>query len=151
MPGSPPVQKLLFQGDAYFRTGQFDKSEETYSKILILDPYNKAAREEKWPTSSATSERADEFRHEQYEAESMERLDHKWGEEISPDIVTPAAGGADPFRAVQPRGHHAQALLHHHRQGQFREARHRRRHSVPAAKRARSSIPTTRASTSSCA
>ena len=39
------VQKLLFQGDAYFRTGQFDKSEETYSKILILDPYNKAARD----------------------------------------------------------------------------------------------------------
>ena len=39
------VQKLLFQGDAYFRTGQYDKSEETYSKILLLDPYNKAARE----------------------------------------------------------------------------------------------------------
>ena len=39
------VQKLLFQGDSYFRTGQLDKSEETYSKALILDPYNKAARD----------------------------------------------------------------------------------------------------------
>jgi general secretion pathway protein D len=80
------VQKLLFQGDAYFRTGQFDKSEETYSKILILDPYNKAARD-KMAHIERYKERADGFRHEEYEQEQMENVDHHWSEEISPDIV----------------------------------------------------------------
>ena len=60
------VQKLLFQGDAYFRTGQFDKAEDTYSKILILDPYNKAARE-KMAHIERYRIRAAGFRHEEYE------------------------------------------------------------------------------------
>jgi len=82
------VQKLLFQGDAYFRTGQFDKSEETYSKILILDPYNKAARD-KMDHIERYRERADGFRHEEYEQASMEKINHGWAESISPDIVAP--------------------------------------------------------------
>jgi general secretion pathway protein D len=81
------VQKLLFQGDAYFRTGQFDKSEETYSKILILDPYNKAARD-KMAHIERYKERADGFRHEEYEQAAMEKVDHDWAESISPDIVS---------------------------------------------------------------
>jgi len=85
------VQKLLFQGDAYFRTGQFDKSEETYSKILILDPYNKAARD-KMDHIERYKERADGFRHEQYEGAAMEHVDHAWAEAISPDIVQAPVG-----------------------------------------------------------
>ncbi len=85
------VQKLLFQGDAYFRTGQFDKSEETYSKILLLDPYNKAARD-KMSHIERYKERAAGVRHEQYEQAAMEKIDHEWSESISPDIVSgPAA------------------------------------------------------------
>lgn len=87
------VQKLLFQGDAYFRTGQFDKSEETYSKILILDPYNKAARD-KMAHIERYRERAAGFRHEEYEQATMEHIDHDWSEAISPDIVQgPATEG----------------------------------------------------------
>jgi len=87
------VQKLLFQGDAYFRTGQFDKSEETYSKALLLDPYNKAARD-KMAHIERYRERADGFRHEQYEGAAMETVDHDWAEAISPDIVAgPATAG----------------------------------------------------------
>jgi general secretion pathway protein D len=81
------VQKLLFQGDAYFRTGQYDRSEETYSKILLLDPYNNAARE-KMSHIERYRERADSFRHEQYEQEAIEQVNHKWAEDISPDIVS---------------------------------------------------------------
>jgi general secretion pathway protein D len=85
------VQKLLFQGDAYFRTGQLDKSEETYSKALILDPYNKAARD-KMSHIERYKERAEGFRHEEYEQAKMEDVDHKWSEDISSDIVEgPAA------------------------------------------------------------
>jgi general secretion pathway protein D len=80
------VQKLLFQGDAYFRTGQFDRSEETYSKILLLDPYNKAARD-KMSHIERYRERADSFRHEEYEQKAMENVDHGWASTISSDIV----------------------------------------------------------------
>lgn len=81
------VQKFLFQGDAYFRTGQFDKAEATYSKILLLDPYNKAARD-KMAHIEHYRERADAARHEQYELAAMQHVVHDWSEEISPDIVS---------------------------------------------------------------
>jgi general secretion pathway protein D len=81
------VQKLLFQGDAYFRTGQFDLSEEAYSKILIIDPYNKAARD-KMDHIERYKTRAAGFRHEEYEQKAMEQVNHGWAEEISPDLVT---------------------------------------------------------------
>jgi general secretion pathway protein D len=38
------VQKLLFEGDRFYETGQFDRATERYSQILALDPYNKTAR-----------------------------------------------------------------------------------------------------------
>ncbi len=80
------VQKLLFQGDAYFKTGQYDKAEQTYSKILLLDPYNKAARD-KIDHIDAYAKRVAGVRHEEYELAAMEHVDHDWSEEISPDIV----------------------------------------------------------------
>jgi general secretion pathway protein D len=80
------VQKLLFQGDSYFRTGQYEKSEETYSKALILDPYNKAARD-KMAHIELYRERADSFRHQQYEYKAMETVAHGWAQSISPDII----------------------------------------------------------------
>ncbi|HEV3272506.1 MAG TPA: hypothetical protein VGZ93_10035 [Candidatus Methylacidiphilales bacterium] len=90
------VQKLLFQGDAYFRTGQFDKSEETYSKILLLDPYNKAARD-KMAHIERYKSRADDFRHDAYEASTMEAVANDWSEAVSPDIVAgPAHEGPAP-------------------------------------------------------
>jgi general secretion pathway protein D len=82
------VQKLLFQGDDYFKTGQYDMAEETYSKILILDPYNKAARD-KMRHVELYRTRAAEFRHEQYEGEKMLQINQDWSESISPDIVIP--------------------------------------------------------------
>jgi general secretion pathway protein D len=90
------VQKLLFEGDAYFRTGQFDKSEETYSKILLLDPYNKAARD-KMSHIERYRERADGVRHEEYESEAMEKVDKGWEQPISPDVVS----GPEKISAVQ--------------------------------------------------
>jgi general secretion pathway protein D len=82
------VQKLLFQGDDYFRTGQYERAEETYSKILILDPYNNAARD-KMRHIELYRQRAAEFRHEEYEQEKMVEVNQDWTEAISPDIVIP--------------------------------------------------------------
>jgi general secretion pathway protein D len=80
------VQKLLFQGDAYFRTGQYEKSEATYSKILLLDPYNKAARD-KMSHIERYRIRAEGFRHQETEAAAMENVAQGWAEAISPDVV----------------------------------------------------------------
>jgi len=82
------IQKLLLQGDAYFATGQYEKSEETYSKILILDPYNKAARE-KMSHIERYRMQAAGYRHEEYEQEKMVEINQQWSESISPDIVVP--------------------------------------------------------------
>lgn len=85
------VQKLLFQGDAYFNTGQYDKAENTYSKILLLDPYNKAARN-KMDHIEHYKERAAEFRRDEYTGEKLEQVAQTWSEAVSPDIVVkPAA------------------------------------------------------------
>ena len=88
------VQKLLFQGDAYFRTGQYDKAEQTYSKILLIDPYNKAARE-KMDHVEHYKERADEFRADEYTGEKLEQVNQDWNQAISPDIVIKQAA-VDP-------------------------------------------------------
>jgi general secretion pathway protein D len=88
------VQKLLFQGDDYFRTGQYDKAEDTYSKILILDPYNKAARN-KMAHIESYKTRAAGFRHAEYEQEAMTRVNEQWSEAISPDLVVAEKQGAD--------------------------------------------------------
>jgi general secretion pathway protein D len=82
------VQKLLFQGDDYFKTGQYDKAQDAYSKILILDPYNKAARN-KMAYVDRYKYRAATFRHEEYEEAAMLKVNQSWSEAISPDIVVP--------------------------------------------------------------
>ena len=90
------VQKLLFQGDAYFRTGQYDVSEQTYSKILLIDPYNKAARD-KMDRVERYKMRAAQFRHQEYETEKLDDVAAHWEESISPDIVVaPAAPNPYP-------------------------------------------------------
>src|ERR1700677_553443 len=88
------VQKFLFQGDAYFKTGQYDKAEDTYSKALIIDPYNNAARQ-KMAHVELYKTRADGFRHAEYEQSKMEEVNHHWAEEISPDIVTQEVPNSD--------------------------------------------------------
>lgn len=84
------VQKLLFQGDDFYKTGQYDKAEETYSKILILDPYNKAARN-KMKYVELHRTQAAGYRHEEYEEAQMLKVNQKWSEAISPDIVVTTA------------------------------------------------------------
>ena len=82
------VQKLLFQGQRYFETGQYERAETTFSKILILDPYNKAARDA-MDHMERYRYRAANLRREEYKDETMLKVDQEWSEAISPDIVVP--------------------------------------------------------------
>jgi general secretion pathway protein D len=82
------VQKLLFQGQKYFETGQYERAENTFSKILILDPYNKAARDA-MDHMERYRLRAANLRREEYKDEAMLKVNQEWSEAISPDIVVP--------------------------------------------------------------
>jgi general secretion pathway protein D len=82
------VQKLLFQGQKYFETGQYERAEDTFSKILILDPYNKAARDA-MDHMERYRYRAANVRREEYKDEAMLKVNQEWSEAISPDIVVP--------------------------------------------------------------
>jgi len=84
------VQKLLFQGDAYFKTGQYERAEDTFSKVLILDPYNKAARDA-MNHMERYRIRAADLRREEYRDEALLKVNEGWSEAISPDIVVPPA------------------------------------------------------------
>jgi general secretion pathway protein D len=84
------VQKLLFQGDAYFKTGQYERAEDTFSKIIILDPYNKAAREAMTHMERYRFKAAN-MRREEYKDEKMLDVDLGWEQAVSPDVVIPPA------------------------------------------------------------
>ena len=97
------VQKLLFQGQKYFETGQYERAEETFSKILILDPYNKAARDA-MDHMERYRYRAANLRREEYKDEAMLKVNQEWSEAISPDIVVPptqAATVSEPSRRAE--------------------------------------------------
>ena len=82
------VQKLLFQGQKYFETGQYERAETTFSKVLILDPYNKTARDA-MDHMERYRYRAANLRREEYKDEAMLKVNQEWSEAISPDIVVP--------------------------------------------------------------
>jgi general secretion pathway protein D len=82
------VQKLLFQGQKYFETGQYERAERTFSKVLILDPYNKAARDSMGHMERYRYRAAD-LRRQEYKDEMMLQVNQEWSEAISPDIVVP--------------------------------------------------------------
>jgi general secretion pathway protein D len=88
------VQKLLFQGDCYFKTGQYERAEDTFSTILILDPYNKAARDA-MDHMERYRLRAANLRREEYKDEAMLKVNQEWSQAISPDIVVPPATPAN--------------------------------------------------------
>jgi general secretion pathway protein D len=97
------VQKFLFQGQKYFETGQYERAEETFSKILILDPYNKAARDAMAHMERYRARASDERRQE-YKDEAMLKVVQEWSEAISPDIVVPPSETAvtsEPSRRAE--------------------------------------------------
>lgn len=100
------TQKLLFQGQKYFETGQYERAEGTFAKILILDPYNKAARDamnhmERYRLRAADMRRAE------YKDEAMLKVNQEWSEAISPDIVIPPTSAVpvtEPSRRAEITG-----------------------------------------------
>jgi general secretion pathway protein D len=82
------VQKLFFEGDRFFETGQYDKSKDRYLQILALDPYNKAARNkierlEKYKYKAGMEARQSTKRQAMYEVQQ------RWSENVPVDYAKP--------------------------------------------------------------
>ncbi len=95
--------------------------------------------------------RADQFRHEEYETKAMEQVDHRWAEDISPDIVVTETTNTNTITVsnrVKIQQKLNSIIID---KVNFEKLDIAAVHPVPAGKKARSLILSTRASISSCA
>ncbi len=90
------VQKLFFEGDRFFETGQYDEANKRYEKILIIDPYNKAAVEKIRRVDRYRMQAAEQARKTQ-RAKAMLQVTERWSQPILPD-------DADTQRSIQREG-----------------------------------------------
>jgi general secretion pathway protein D len=79
------VQMLFFEGDRLYDTGQYDKAENRYYRILALDPYNKAAREKLERLERAKFFAATEMR-KLTRAQAMLQVTEGWEEKVPFDF-----------------------------------------------------------------
>ncbi|WP_157895254.1 hypothetical protein [Verrucomicrobium sp. GAS474] len=86
------VQRLLFEGDRFFETGQYAEADVRYRNVLTIDPYNKAAQQK--------IERLEKYRYHAAETardatrkEAMYQVDARWTER---EIAESKASAQDP-------------------------------------------------------
>jgi general secretion pathway protein D len=90
------VQKLFFEGDRFFETGQYDEANKRYEKILTLDPYNKAAVEKIRRVERYRMQAAEQARKTQ-RAKAMLAVTERWTQPIMPN-------DRDTERVIQREG-----------------------------------------------
>jgi general secretion pathway protein D len=78
------VQRLLFEGDRFFETGQYDRADERYRQVLVIDIYNKAARQ-KLDRLSRYKEHAAEIARASTRADAIYDIDRRWSLQELPD------------------------------------------------------------------
>ena len=71
------VQRLLFEGDRFFETGQYDRADERYRQVLVIDEYNKAARQ-KLDRLTRYKEHAAEVAKQATRANAIYEVDRRW-------------------------------------------------------------------------
>ncbi|MEO0454455.1 MAG: hypothetical protein AAFY98_10010 [Verrucomicrobiota bacterium] len=90
------IQRLVFEGDSYYRTGQYAKASASYNKILKIDPYNKVAfkRIERLENRKEVAVIA---RREVLKEQRMREIEEAWSTSIGPktpevDTISSNAG-----------------------------------------------------------
>lgn len=78
------VQRLLFEGDRYFETGQYDKADKRYRDALVLDQYNKTARQ-KLERLDRYKMRSAKTAHETSRTQALYDVQRRWHEAERPD------------------------------------------------------------------
>ena len=71
------VRKLLYTGEGHYNLGKYDQADESFKKVLLIDPYNKAAR--RWLERVAAI-KSDYYRaaYDQTRAQLLAEVDKAW-------------------------------------------------------------------------
>lgn len=80
------IQKLFFEGDRLYDTGQYDAAENRYMQILALDRYNKAART-RLERLDNTRLRTAEKQRETTRKDAMYKVTKLWSEDVPADYA----------------------------------------------------------------
>ncbi|GHC52728.1 Amuc_1098 family type IV pilus outer membrane protein [Roseibacillus persicicus] len=92
------VRRLLYQAEGAYNLADFDQSMALYNKVLVIDPYNKAARRGLERNNSRISDYADAAR-DHTRAELISQVDSQWelkknqDVQVADGIVTEGAAG----------------------------------------------------------
>lgn len=78
------VQRLFFEGDRFFETGQYDEAIKRYEQILLIDPYNKAAVEKIRRVDRYRMQAAQQA-YKTQRAKAMLQVTERWSQPIMPD------------------------------------------------------------------
>lgn len=84
------IQKLFFEGDRLYDTGQYDAAENRYMQILALDRYNKAARN-RLERLDRTRMRTAEKQRETTRKNAMYQVTKLWSEDVPADYAKKGA------------------------------------------------------------
>lgn len=84
------IQKLFFEGDRLYDTGQYDAAENRYMQILALDRYNKAARS-RLERLDRTRMRTAEKQRETTRKNAMYQVTKLWSEDVPADYAKKGA------------------------------------------------------------
>ncbi len=84
------IQKLFFEGDRLYDTGQYDAAENRYMQILSLDRFNKAARS-RLERLDRTRMRTAEKQRETTRKNAMYQVTKLWSEDVPADYAKKGA------------------------------------------------------------
>ena len=91
------VQRLLFEGDRFFETGQYARADERYRQVLVIDQYNKAARQ-KLERLERYKQRAAEVAHATSREDAIYDIERRWSQRELPEVTQ---NGGDAAPAVE--------------------------------------------------
>jgi general secretion pathway protein D len=80
------VQRLLFEGDRFFETGQYARADERYRQVLVIDQYNKAARQ-KLERLERYKQRAAEVAHATSREDAIYDIERRWSQRELPEVA----------------------------------------------------------------
>ncbi|MDD5261881.1 MAG: hypothetical protein PHD76_08540 [Methylacidiphilales bacterium] len=77
------IQKLIFEGDSFYETGQYNRAIGRYKEVLLIDPYNNQARQRIEKTENIKYQVAS-IRREERKTKMLQQVDAEWATQPRP-------------------------------------------------------------------
>lgn len=90
------IQKLLFEGDKFFETGQYARAKARFDQVLKIDPYNRIAIKRNKRVEEAKM-RGVSKRYLAQRRKVLANVTRTWSEKIEPSIDVPQTVSTDDF------------------------------------------------------